>query len=347
MVDKNTWTKVQALKDYLDTNGYSGHKHVLATAPTKNEDKNDGYDKFDLVWVSATDKVYECKDTSVGAAVWEDTGLTLGDVTEGGVEVYVAANQATQLALDTRIGDVVIRLDSGKKYRKTAASGGDMTDWTEIPSEGASVTYAADDAAVIALDAAIGDMVVKQDNGKLYYQNGGDAGDMTDWTAIPLAGDILANLLVAYLGDGVLQNGALAVSGVAAEQFKTTQTTYTRLGGIQFSKNAEDEVTFAAAHTVNTAGAVGDFFGAILIQVNAAGILSTKVVSADQVYTTEQDAIDALPDADADNVALGYIVIGANSDSAWTANTDDMTAGSDCASVTIVDTTALSVPAAV
>ncbi len=349
MVDKNMWTKVQALKDYLDTNGYSGNKHVLATAPTKNEDKNDGYDKYDLVLDTSTDKVWEIIDTTAGAAVWRDTELTLGDVTEGGVEVYVAANQAAQLALDTRIGDIVIRLDSGKKYRKTAGAAGDMTDWTEIPSEGASVTNVADDAAAIALDAAAGDMIVKLDNGKVYYHNGGTEGDMTDWTAIPLAGDILANLLVAFLGDGLLSTPGLAIATIAPEKFQVANTTYARIANIQHSKSAEDEIVFTAADTINTGAAVGDFFGAWLVQMTAAGTVSTKPAGglADQVYASEEEAVAALPDPDASNVALGYIAIGANTDSSWTANTDDMTAASDCASVTFADASLLARPSAV
>jgi len=138
-------------------------------------------------------------------------------------------------------------------------------------------------------------------------------------------------------GNVVLRNGGLAISAGDATQFKTTNTWYATFGGIQFSNVAEDSLTFTANHTVNTGTATGDFFGAILVQSLEDGTISTKVVSADQVYTTSAAAIAALPAADALNVALGYIVIAANSDSAWTANTDDMTDASDVLTATFVD----------
>ena len=153
-----------------------------------------------------------------------------------------------------------------------------------------------------------------------------------------------ADANASLLADGLLSIGTLAISGTATK-FKTTTTAYYTLGGIQYSKAATDNLVFTANDTINTAAGVGSFFGVWLVQINAAGTISTKSPSADQVYTSSALALDALPAADADNTALGYIVIGATADSAWTANTDDMTPESDCASATFGNATLKAVAA--
>ena len=146
-----------------------------------------------------------------------------------------------------------------------------------------------------------------------------------------------ANANASLLADGLLSIGTLAISAAAAEKFKTTTTAYYTLDGIQYSKAATDNLVFSANDTINTGTAEGDFFGVWLVQVNAAGTVSTKSPATDQSYTSADLALGALPTADANNTALGYIIIGANTDSAWTANTDDMTPASDCASAVFED----------
>lgn len=145
------------------------------------------------------------------------------------------------------------------------------------------------------------------------------------------------SLLASLRADGLLSISTLVISAAAAEKFKTTTTSYFKLNDIQYSKAATDGLVFSAADTINTGGAVGSFWGAWLVQINAAGTVSTKSVGADQVYTTEALALADLPDVDAGNVSLGYISINASDDSSWTANTDDMTDGSDCATATFTD----------
>lgn len=131
--------------------------------------------------------------------------------------------------------------------------------------------------------------------------------------------------------------GTLAVSATA-EKFKTTTTATFVIAGATLTKAATDLLVFSAADTINVGTAVGDYWGAWLVQINAAGTISTKSVSADQAYASEVLAIAALPDPDSGNVALGYITVQANTDSSWTANTDDLTAASDCQDVNFVDT---------
>lgn len=183
----------------------------------------------------------------------------------------------------------------------------------------------------------------------------GIEGDLTGDVTGDLTGDVTGqasenttqgNGLLAWVQDRLLSIATLAISATA-EKFKTTTTSYYQIAGIQYSKNATDNLTFTAADTINTAGDDGDYWGAWLVQINAAGTISTKSVDDDQVYTSEADAIAALPDADADNVALGYIVINANENSSWTANTDDMTDASDCVEAKFVDATLAGLPDAI
>lgn len=141
-----------------------------------------------------------------------------------------------------------------------------------------------------------------------------------------------------FYASGILVDGTLAISGTP-EDFKTTTTLIHVFSGIQYTKAAEDNLSFSSAYTINTASGAGDFWGAFLIQSTSAGTISTKAVSADQTYADEATAIANLPDADADNNAIGYITVEANNGADWVANTDDMTAASDCQAANFYDTT--------
>ena len=147
------------------------------------------------------------------------------------------------------------------------------------------------------------------------------------------------NDLLTYLTSGVLQHGSLAID-TPAEKFKTTATTYWRRGAIQFSKAATTALTFTAGHVVTASK-----FGVILVQVNDAGTISTKVPGSPQAYNTAPLALAALPSADTGNLAIGYIAIAAKA-ATWTANTDDLTNGSDLTTATFNNVTASSLPAA-
>lgn len=126
--------------------------------------------------------------------------------------------------------------------------------------------------------------------------------------------------------------GTLAIDATA-EKFKLiTKTAVYLVGGVAKSKAPATAIVFTLAHTVNVAAAAGTaHWGAIFVQINAAGTVSTKVITADQDYATEALAIAALPATpDTGNVQLGYITIQVKTGGrAWTANTDDMTAASD------------------
>lgn len=120
------------------------------------------------------------------------------------------------------------------------------------------------------------------------------------------------------LVSGLTTDGNLAIS-VTATQFKTTQIATYLIGGRTYTKAATDNLTFTAAHVVT-----GSLFGIILVQINAAGTISTKVPLATQAYASAPLALAAIPAPDAGNVKLGHIAIAA-AGGGFTANTTALT----------------------
>ena len=141
--------------------------------------------------------------------------------------------------------------------------------------------------------------------------------------------------------DGIINASTLS-TGSTAERVANTAFQY-RIDGVTYSKAAVTAGTaLGITDTINTGTATGSFFGGFLMQVNAAGTISFKAAAADQVHETEAVALAAIQAIapTAGNVVVGYFVVGANADSAWTAGTDDLTAESDCASVTYTSASA-------
>lgn len=91
-------------------------------------------------------------------------------------------------------------------------------------------------------------------------------------------------------------------------------------------KAISDNIEFSSAYTVNAAAASGQFWGAFRIQMNASGTVSTRAASADQVFTTEADALSACPAAAANMVDLGTITIRSATGAAFTCNTTALNA---------------------
>lgn len=150
----------------------------------------------------------------------------------------------------------------------------------------------------------------------------------------------------AALRDGLLLDGTLTISATA-EKFKTTSTAVYTIAGVTYTKAATDNLVFSAADTINTGAALGDFWGVWLVQINAAGTVSTKSPSADQVYASEAAAIAALPSPDSGKVGLGYITVEALTDADWVATTDDLTAASDAQAANFYDIAVKTIPLAV
>jgi len=117
---------------------------------------------------------------------------------------------------------------------------------------------------------------------------------------VPLA---ILEILADRLTDGLRAIGTLAISATATK-FKTTTTALYRIGGVEYSKAATDLLVFSNAHVVTTTK-----FGVSLVQIDAAGTITTKEPLATQAYADAPTALAALPAADAGNIALGYITI--------------------------------------
>lgn len=84
-------------------------------------------------------------------------------------------------------------------------------------------------------------------------------------------------------------------------------------------------------------------WGSVLFQVDVDGLISTKVKNDPANYSSEAEAILELPTPDSDKIPIGYATIKANAMATWTANTDDMTVGSDLRSITFYDYDSLGV----
>lgn len=145
--------------------------------------------------------------------------------------------------------------------------------------------------------------------------------------------------------DALVVAGTLAVSATA-EKFKTTTTAVYRIAGVTYTKAATDNLVFSAGHIV-----AATKYGVVLVQINAAGTVSTKVPGATQSYNTANLALAALPSPDAGNAALGYITLDnsgsdGSSTGAWTANTDDLTDTGDITAAGFVDGTVVNTPRA-
>lgn len=147
-----------------------------------------------------------------------------------------------------------------------------------------------------------------------------------------LAGTLNASVLVSKQGyTGVVTKPNLEVDRRTVANAAVTKLRFGPfdylIDGVLYHTDAQKQLAFSAAHVVSA-----DKWGAILLQIDAAGLYSTKVGEATQTtamaYTTSAEARAALPAPDAGCAPVGVLVIEADG-STWTANTDDIVAGSD------------------
>ncbi len=148
-----------------------------------------------------------------------------------------------------------------------------------------------------------------------------------------LAGAVSAN--VGIVRPGGTAEGVTLVIGTTKSKFKSSVAfnavmpigSLTQLGDIValVHKAIEDDIEFSTAFTVNAAAATGQtFWGACRVQMDSAGVVSTKVRSADQAYNLEAEALYAVPDADANKVDCGTITFEAKSGQTFTAGTTEL-----------------------
>jgi hypothetical protein len=141
--------------------------------------------------------------------------------------------------------------------------------------------------------------------------------------------------LAALKGTSIIAPTTLAV-GSTAINVSNAAFTY-RIAGMPYAKAAVAAGTaLGLTGTINTAGAVGTFFGGFAAQINAAGTITFKQVAANQVYTSlaaAEVAARAIAPTAA-NIIIGWFVVESKADTKWTAGTDDLTPASDCTTVT-------------
>lgn len=135
-------------------------------------------------------------------------------------------------------------------------------------------------------------------------------------------------------GDDIVSGTGLAIDAVP-EKFKTLAVVRLLSGGIVVEKAVTTAITFTAAHVVATASK----WGSILVQINkTTGVISTLITGATQTtpmsYASSALALAALPAPASGNLAVGYILVQSKAGATWTANTDDLTIGSDNTTVT-------------
>lgn len=149
---------------------------------------------------------------------------------------------------------------------------------------------------------------------------------------------VISGLATPVNGDGAVIPAGLAVgSTVEAVAFGAFPF---RIGGANKNKAADAVgVVFDEEHKVAI-----DKFGAIAVNINAAGTINTQINSAAQTDTLSHDsALIALQKVQSpsflpptDFIRIGYILI-ANDGTLWTANTDSLT--DDVDSATFIDIT--------
>lgn len=154
------------------------------------------------------------------------------------------------------------------------------------------------------------------------------------------AGAVTADALIVDDND-IVQAGAVTVHATP-EQLAIAAGRYV-VNGTVVEKAAATGITFTAAHVVTASK-----FGIVLLQMSDAGVVSTKTPGATQTtpmaYNSAALALAALPAVDAGKLAIGYIAI-ENNALDWTANTDDLTNGSDLATAAITTYAATAVSA--
>lgn len=227
----------------------------------------------------------------------------------------LAFTAAHVVAID-KWGAVLLLIDTAGVYSTLV---GEATQTTPM----AYTTAAAARAALPAVPAGktpVGILVVEADN--------------STWTAntddIVAGSDLEGFDLVPALPDRLLSDVTCSITVAEAEDFSLSAFVHS-IAGVRATKNASTGNDFTANHV-----ATASKYLAILVGINAAGTVSTKVPlvsgrsqTAAQGYDSYDAAIQALPTPSAGVLPVAIIVILADA-GGWTANTDDMTPGSDC-----------------
>jgi|SRR5690242_2583845 len=123
--------------------------------------------------------------------------------------------------------------------------------------------------------------------------------------------------------------------GTTKSKFKLTTTLLRSIGPLATAnaiaplvyKAAEDDIEFSSAFTI-TGGAADSAWGAVRVQQDPAdGSISTRVVSANQAFGAEADALQACPGPANGMIDLGTITIEVDATKVFTAQTTLLDSG--------------------
>ena len=148
-------------------------------------------------------------------------------------------------------------------------------------------------ATMVSITTTASTIVAPEGN---WITQGVRVGDIVRLTGHATAANNDINLTVrSVFVDEWLTTFTLAI-GTITERFATTTTGTYKIAGTSYSKVAEDDVLFSDTSTINLAAAAGtNHWGTFLVQINAAGTLSTKpgtfTGGTDQDYASEAAAI--------------------------------------------------------
>ena len=131
---------------------------------------------------------------------------------------------------------------------------------------------------------------------------------------------------------------AILTIGTTAEDIGHLAFNYT-IAGVEYMIAADAPLICSSGaggagsgDTINVGAVAGLWWGAWIVQVNAAGTVTTLCntgVDGDQAYSTEAAAVAALPDPIADNVVIGYFTVKSKTSATkFTLGTQDLTSGS-------------------
>jgi hypothetical protein len=235
--------------------------------------------------------------------------------------------------LRSKLGD----LNVNSAIRSTSAIDIAETAYREVLAAGTAVVYAQQTEApflVLSADKAF------------YVCPANETASSTNGLLVPADTIVRLAANVQQVGkSGVTSTGpTLTMNASTKDKMDATAFTYV-VEGIPVSKSAAEDLEFSAANTINTGGAASALWGAWLFQVNASGTISTKPAGGltDQVYATEQEALDALPDVDSGNIAIAYLTLQVKASQTWTCNTTEFDSGTVVNDYTF---TAISAPTA-
>lgn len=226
----------------------------------------------------------------------------------------LAFTAAHLVALD-KWGAILLLIDTLGAYSTLV---GEATQTTAMAYNNAAAARAAL-PAVPAGKIAVGILVIEADG--------------STWTAntddIVAGSDLEGFDLVPALPDRMLDAVTLSITVAEPEDFSLTAFDAV-FDGVKVTKALTANLDFTANHV-----ATASKYLAILVGMTVAGTISTKVPivsgrsqTAAQGYDTLDEAVAALPTPSAGVLPIGYIWVLADS-GGWTANTDDLTPGSD------------------